>query len=113
MLDRAKADIGLFKEMTGSIDPTTVVHTQFLQSVYAEVLRLHGASLLTWSSKQEDKVDEWITPKDQAVIIYTHVEHRSAYGNTVDPITDTHHPPSSFMPSASSSGIRMTTINFD
>ncbi|KAH7112448.1 cytochrome P450 [Dendryphion nanum] len=96
LLDRARADIGISKETTGSIDPTKVVHTPFLQSVYAEALRLHSASLITRSPKQEHKVDEWIIPKDQAVVISTHVEHRSSYWNTVDPITGTHHPPSSF-----------------
>jgi cytochrome P450 len=96
LLRRARDDIESSKTLTKSIDATKIVNNPLLQSIYAEVLRLHSASLLTRSSKQEHKLDDWVIPKDQAVMISTHVEHRSSYWNTVDPRSGIHHPPSSF-----------------
>ncbi|PVH94040.1 cytochrome P450, partial [Periconia macrospinosa] len=96
LLERARTDIESSKTATGSIDPTKMVNAPLLQSIYAEVLRLHTASLLSRTSKQEHRLDGWIIPKSQAVMISTQVEHRSQYWNTVDSNTGTHHPPSAF-----------------
>jgi cytochrome P450 len=96
LVRRVRDDIESSKTLTKSIDATKIVNNPLLQSIYAEVLRLHSASLLTRSSKQEHKLDDWVIPKDQAVMISTHVEHRSSYWNAVDPGTGKYYPSSSF-----------------
>ena len=79
----------------GSIDTKEVINNPLFQSVYAEVLRLHTASMLTRTVKKTHELDSWTLKRDQTVVVSSHVEHRSAYWNTVDS-SERNHPPEEF-----------------
>lgn len=95
LLGRARNELQGTRTDAGIFDPTKVINAPLLQSVYAEVLRLHVASLVTRSVKQTHSLDNWVLPKDQYIIVASHVEHRDSYWNAVD-ASNKHHPPSEF-----------------
>ncbi|KAF2634708.1 cytochrome P450 [Massarina eburnea CBS 473.64] len=98
LLQSAKEQVSTSKTSAGILQAGELAKNPLLQSIYAETLRLHTASLLTRTSKRDHKIDSWIIPKDQYVMVATQVEHRSPYWNTVDPETGSRHSPYSFYP---------------
>ncbi|KAF1949004.1 cytochrome P450 [Byssothecium circinans] len=94
--ERAEREVKASKTASGTIDTTKLIDSALLSSIYAEVLRLHSSALITRTSKQEHKLGDWILPKDQAVMISTHVEHRSSYWDAVEEQSGAHHTPTSF-----------------
>lgn len=95
LLDRARQELRDATTPTGTYDAAKVVNKPLLQSIYAEVLRLHVCSLITRSVKQTHNLDEWVLPKDQYIFVSSHVEHRQPYWNAIDELGK-HHGPSDF-----------------
>jgi cytochrome P450 len=92
---RVKDVLEMTRNADGSYHTTKITNDPLLQSTYAEVLRLHTASMLTRTVKKTHDLDSWTLKRDQTVVVSTHVEHRNAYWNTVD-LSARNHPPEEF-----------------
>jgi cytochrome P450 len=95
LLDRVRKELQDATTPSGTYDPSKVSNQPLLRSIYAEVLRLHVASLVTRSAKQAHSLDGWVIPKDQYLFVSSHLEHRQSYWNAVDE-HENHHGPNDF-----------------
>jgi cytochrome P450 len=84
LYNRAKDALDTTRYPDGSLDSTKLINHPLFQSAYAEVLRLHTASMLTRTVKKTHELDSWTLKRDQTVVVSSHVEHHSAYWNDVD-----------------------------
>ena len=95
LYNRAKAALGTTRNASGSFDTTKLINNPLFQSIYAEVLRLHTATMMTRDVKKTHDLESWTLKRGQTVVASTHVEHRDAYWNTVDS-SGHNHPPEEF-----------------
>lgn len=56
---RVKAELDTTRTANNSFDPPKLISNPLLQSIYAEVPRLHTASMLTRTVKKAHNLDSW------------------------------------------------------
>lgn len=89
MLDRTREEIRSITSRNPEtsipvVDPVGATNNALLQSIYAETLRLHVMSLITRSVKPDFKLNRWLFPKDQTILVSNHVEHMSRQWDSPD-----------------------------
>ncbi|KAF2797967.1 cytochrome P450 [Melanomma pulvis-pyrius CBS 109.77] len=120
LLDRTRMEIahilgGLNAINEHKFSPADLTNSDLLQSIYAETLRLHVIALITRSVKKEHHIGKWLFPKDQAIIVSSHVEHMNEQWDT----SDEKHPCTAFSPDRflthekNESGERRTKFSLD
>lgn len=68
----------------GTPDLNRLTDNAFLQSVYAETLRLHVATLITRIAKKAHTVDSCLLQKGQIVMVSSNIEHFNPQWDSID-----------------------------